>query len=221
MTTIKIAIVDDHKVFREGLELLFESHSKYEIIFSDEDGQTLLKALQLNNNLPNIILMDYDMPKIDGISLCRKIKSKYHNLKIIMLSMHNSRQILIDSINAGANSYICKTSGFNEIINGIEKCILDEVYFPKDLKPIVSDIFKSQANFGKGKYVINELVFNETDIQVLKLICEEKSSEEIGDIIFRSRRTVDGIRAKLLEKTNSENSIGLVKFALKNDLIRI
>lgn len=215
---LKIVICDDHNMFRDGIKLLIESENIGQIIAEAENGAHLLEIIK--NHKPDIILMDIDMPVMGGVEATAKISEKYPEIKILVLSMFGDEKLYIKMIKAGANGFILKTSGKYELENAIKQVAAGESYFSNELlRRIVSNIGENkQLQHQNSK---EKIEFTDREMEILKHVCRGLTTNEIADIVSLSQKTIDVYRTKLLSKTNSKNTVSLVMFAIKNEIITI
>ena len=214
MSKIKIAIADDYKIFREGLKVGLSSDPNLEVIFEADNGEDLLKGL--SNINPDIILMDLKMPIMDGMEATKEVKKKYPDIKILVVSMYDDDKFIIHLMEIGANGYLLKNAEPDEIKRSIYSLYENGYYF-NDL--VNKALLKKLVLKNNLKPSFNQNVeLSEREIEVLKLICEEKTATEIAKEIFLSPRSVEGIRQRLIEKIGVRNTAGLVMFAAKNGI---
>lgn len=213
MKNISVLLVDDHKLFREGLKLLLENVYFIDKVDEAWDGNNFL--LRIKDNKYDIIFMDIEMPEKDGITATREAIELYPALNIIGLSIYGDENYYTQMINAGVKGFMVKNSGFNDVVDAIKSVLSGNNYFsPEILKRLIK-------GFGKNskKYTNKELTKREEE--VLYLICKGLSNQEIADNLFLSKRTVDKHRENLLTKTMSRNTAGLVIYAVKNNIVEI
>jgi DNA-binding NarL/FixJ family response regulator len=214
MNPIRIAIADDHKIYREGLKLCLSSDKNLKVIFETENGADLLKAIE--HHLPDIIIMDLNMPVMDGMEATKIIRKKYEHIKILVVTMYDSEKFIIYLMENGANGYLLKNAEPTEIIKAIYTVHENGYYFNDLVNKI---LLKSLVTKHNLKLSFNKNIkLTEHEQEVLKLICEEKTTAEIGEKISLSPRSVEGIRERLIEKVGVRNTAGLVMFAVKNGL---
>jgi DNA-binding NarL/FixJ family response regulator len=214
MDDIKIVIVDDHSLFRNGMKLLLTNAGNFSIIAEASNGKEFIELL--NTTIPDIVLMDIDMPEMDGIEATTKALEIFPDLKIIGLSMYGEEEYYYKMIEAGVSGFLLKNSDINEVKTAITSVFDGGKYFSQELLyNVVRNIKTSQTN----QEVVENL--SDREVEVLKQICVGLSNHEIAENLHISKRTVDKHRANLLDKTNSKNTAHLVMYAIKNKLIDI
>jgi DNA-binding NarL/FixJ family response regulator len=210
MNKTKIIIVDDHLMVRTGLSLILKDNEKYEIIGEASDGADFLHLI--NSFSPDIVLMDINMPKMNGIDATREGMIRRPELKIIALSMHDDEEYIESMMQAGAKGFILKKVGAEELYKAIDIVMGGETYFSQDVMKILTKKLFSKTKEGDA------VIINPREKEVLEQLCLGLSTQEIADNLCISPRTVESHRAHLLEKTNSKNTISLVLYALKNKI---
>ncbi|NOQ24197.1 MAG: response regulator [Bacteroidales bacterium] len=213
----RVIIVDDHGLFRESIKLLIEEENIGKVIGEAENGQEFLKII--NNEEPDIVIMDVDMPVMNGLEATEKALAKFPNLKILVLSMHSDINNYTNFIEAGVKGFIQKTSGKKEFESAIEKVVNGESYFSNEL------LCKIISHKGKEKLMHNicrkEFELTDREIEIMEYFCKGFSAKEIAEKLFLSIKTIDSHRSKLLSKTNNKNTTNLVLFAIKNKLVTV
>ncbi len=214
---IKVAIADDHKIFRSGVIQTLTPYENINVVFEAEDGEHLLQIMQ--EQQPDVILMDLKMPKMDGIQATIKVREKFPQVKIIILTMYEDDNFIVHLVENGANAYLLKNSEPEEIYEAICTTFEKGFYFNENvnLALLKKVLHKNKQQF-KPTFK-NEVQLTDRELEVLKLICGEQTTQEISEQIFLSPRTVEGLRQKLLEKLNVKNTVGLVLYAFRNGLI--
>lgn len=207
---IKVIIVDDHKLFRQGLGVMLAAKEDIEVVEKYESAIQLLKYLPHLD--VDLILMDIDMPELDGISALSKVFKIKPEVKVAILSMHLSSRKIQEAVAAKTNGYLLKTSGDEEVAQAIREIMNGKEYFSKEAHAELIESYKAKDD---PDYA--ELTPREKDI--LKLVCEELNSQEIADKLSISVHTAETHRRNLLSKTGSKNSVGLVRYALEQKLI--
>lgn len=210
---INLVIADDHKIFRDGLKSIFDDVLDITVIGEAIDGKEVLEILA--NEKTHVVLMDINMGSNDGISATKTIKDKFPDVKVLILSMHNETGFIVNSMEAGAQGYLLKNSGREETIRAIKAVYAGDTYYGQEVSQ------KLMAHITKKNKLANEINLTKREIEILKLIAEENTNSEIAKQLFISIRTVDTHRRNLLEKLQVKNTVGLVKFAIKNGYLNI
>ena len=215
--TIKIILVDDEILFRKGISFLLGRETNTEIIFEASNGNELISFLQSNkNNHPDIIIMDLKMPGINGVEATKIIHAEFPELKIIALTSYNSKSFIANMIDVGAVSYLIKSATPQELLTTINEVAEKGFYYTDNVMKIIqADVLTSK----KTKSTLDTNFLTAREIEVLKLICAQKSTMEIADTLYISPRTVEGHRNNLLLKTESRNIAGLVVYAVQNEIM--
>ncbi len=215
MSTIKIAIADDYKIFREGLKVGFSADENLEVIMEADNGEDLLKALETTT--PDVIIMDLKMPIMDGMEATKAVRKKYPAIKVLVVTMYDDDKFIIHLMENGANGYLLKNTEPDEIRKSIY-AVHENGYYFNDV--VNKALLKKLVLKNNLKPSFNQNVeLTEREMEVLKLICEEKTAAEIAKDIFLSPRSVEGIRQRLIEKIGVRNTAGLVMFAVKNNMV--
>jgi DNA-binding NarL/FixJ family response regulator len=213
---IKIILVDDEILFRKGISFLLEREKNLEVIFEASNGDELISFLQLNNNHPDIIIMDLKMPVINGVEATKIIRKEFPEIKIIALTSYDSKSFVANMIDVGAVSYLIKNATPQDLLTTINEVALKGFYYTDSVMEVIKqDVLTNK----KVKSNFDNNFLSKREIEVLKLICLQKSSVEIAEQLFISPRTVEGHRNSLLLKTGSRNIAGLVVYAIQNDII--
>jgi DNA-binding NarL/FixJ family response regulator len=215
MNKIKIALADDYKIFREGLKVSLSSDDQINVIHEADNGEDLLTNIEKDK--PNLIIMDLKMPIMDGMEATQIIRKKYPEINILVVSMYDDDKFIIHLMEIGANGYLLKNAEPDEIRKAIH-AVTENGYYFNDL--VNKALLKKLVIRSNIKPSFNENVeLTERELEVLKLICEEKTATEIGKEIFLSPRSVEGIRQRLIEKVGVRNMAGLVMFAAKSGIV--
>jgi DNA-binding NarL/FixJ family response regulator len=213
--SIKVIICDDHALFRSGVKIALSHKKDIEIIAEAENGQQLLNTLHAIQ--PDVILLDITMPILGGIETLPEVKKMYPDVKVIMLTMHNDHSMIAKLMEMGANSYLTKDSDSDTIHEAIVTCRKNEYYFNSLTNLALIDGLKTKRSNDSTLNIDAQL--SEKETHILKLMCEEKSTKEIADMVDLSPRTVEAIRDKLRAKTGAKSMAGLVLFAVKNGIV--
>lgn len=210
---IKIIIADDHRMFRESLKNILITEKVADVIAEASNGEELLDLLKVCN--PDIILMDIAMPVLNGIDATKKALQKHPGLKILALSGFDDEKYYYSMIEAGAKGFVLKNSGIAELKNAIIEVYENKGWFSQAL---LQNVITSMHKQNKKK---SETDLSEREIEVLKLICQSLTNEQIADKLNLSYETVKWHRSNILSKSGSTNTAGLVIYAIKNKIIEI
>jgi len=211
---IKVAIADDHALFRAGVKTALVMKKDVELIAEADNGMQLLNLLKHID--PDVILLDIQMPIMDGIQTLPEIRKLRPNAKVIILSMHNDHSMISKLMEIGANSYLTKNSEPEAIYQAIKTCYENEFFFNELTNKA---LLNGLRNKKQETLSVFDAQLSDKEIRVLKLMCEEKTTKEIADIVDLSPRTVESIRDKLKNKTGAKSMAGLVMYAVKNGII--
>jgi len=209
---IKIAIADDHQMFIDGIKSLLKGNKNMLVSLEATNGEQLLSLLK--EQPTEVILMDVNMPVMDGIEATKQVKQKYPDTRVIMLTMFSSKDYIEKLLRAGANGYVLKNTGKEELTTAIEKVMQGESYFSKEVTERIMEGLQGKKAENNPHMV--ELTEREKD--VLRLIVQELTSHEIADKLFISFHTVETHRKNLISKLQVKNIAGLVKYAVQNGL---
>lgn len=212
---IKLAIADDHKIFRDGIRMALKTRDFIKIIWEAEDGKDMMHKLKIKT--PDVLLMDIRMPEVDGINALQLIRKEYEDVKIIILSMYDDKETITKMMEYGANAYLTKTTDPDEIYKAIISCMNDDFYFNDLVNSAV--LLRLQQKKSVRKFYPNTVKFNEKELRILKLISEDKNTEEISEAIFLSPRTVETIRQNMKAKVKAKTIGGLLMYAMRNKLL--
>ena len=213
MSKTSVFLVDDHKLFREGLRLLLGNISFIGKIYEASNGKEFLDAL--GPVMPDIVFMDIEMPVMNGIETTRVAIERYPDIRIITLSMHGDEEYIEKMTKAGVKGFILKSSGIREVENSILSVLSDKNYFSQE---IVAGLIRS---LGKKRRTTRSGDLSEREAEVLFHICKGYSNQEIAEELFISKRTVDKHRENILFKTGSKNTAGLVMYAIRSGIIEV
>lgn len=214
---IKVLIADDHVLYRAGVKTALSTKKDVKVIAEADNGMHLLNMLKMIQ--PDVILLDIQMPVMDGIGALPEIKKNWPNIKVIMLTMMDDHSMITKLMELGANSYLSKTSDSEIIYEAIKTCFEQEYYFNALTNKALLTNLKQRNNVIPQKFATQEAQLNEKEMLILKLMCEEKSTKEIADLVDLSPRTVEAIRDKLKVKTGAKSTAGLIMYAVKNNIL--
>jgi len=206
---VRIALVDDHRLFRSGIASLIGDFDRYTIIFEAGDGEEMIRKIDPKNK-PHIILLDISMPKMNGIVTAKWLRDNHPDINIIVLSMFEDAEKVLTMVRMGVKGYLLKDSEPHEFESALTKVARSEVYYPEFVTRHLVDSINIDYNLIK---------LNNREVEFLKLAATELTYKEIADHMNISSRTVDGYRDQLFEKLQIKSRIGLVLYAIKHKLI--
>ncbi|MEO7767289.1 MAG: response regulator transcription factor [Ferruginibacter sp.] len=217
MEPIKVLIADDHVLYRAGVKSALSSKKDVKIIAEADNGMHLLNMLKVIQ--PDVILLDIQMPVMDGIGALPEIKKNWPQIKVIMLTMMDDHSMITKLMELGANSYLSKTSDSEVIYEAIKTCYEQEYYFNALTNKALLTNLKERNNILPQKFASQDAHLNDKEITILRLMCEEKTTKEIAEMVDLSPRTVEAIRDKLKVKTGAKSTAGLIMYAVKNNIL--
>lgn len=210
---IKIAIADDHQLVRAGIARILQENSDFLIVHQAANGRELLEGLK--NTTPDVILLDLEMPILSGRETLIEIRKAYPAIKVLILTMHNNEAFIVQMMELGANGYLIKNTDPKEVTQAIYKVMESNFYF----SDIVSmAMLQGISNPKASTDQLKGSGLTEREIDVLRLICKEYTTIEIGEALFLSPKTIEGYRKLLMDKTGARNMAGLVLFAVRHGL---
>jgi DNA-binding NarL/FixJ family response regulator len=216
--TIKIILVDDEILFRKGISFLLEKEKNIKVIFEASDGSELISFLKESSIHPDIIIMDLKMPILNGVEATKLIRNEFPKIKIIALTSYNSKSFVANMISVGAVSYLVKNATPQELLLTINEVAAKGFYYDEFVMKNIQENMCVSKNI---KSHLDNNFLTSRELEILKLICEQKNTVEIAEKLFISPRTVEGHRNNLLLKTESKNIAGLVVYAIQNEITLI
>ena len=215
---IKVVIADDHVLYRAGVRSALGFQKDVEVMGEADNGEDLLTLLKTVGEI-DVILLDIQMPVMDGIAVLPELKRNYPHIKVIMLTMIDDNSVITKLLELGANSFLTKTSDSEIIHDAIKTCFESDYYFNSLTNTALLNSLKQRNFSATQKLEPNEPRLSEKETTILKLMCEEKSTREIAEMVDLSPRTVEAMRDKLKVKTGSRNTAGLIMYAVKHKII--
>ncbi len=212
---IKVSIADDHKIFRDGIRMAMSGKEYLKIIWEAENGKDLMHKIKIK--LPDVLLMDIRMPEMDGVNAISLIRKEYEKIKIIVLTMYDDQEMISRMMEMGANAYLTKNTDPEEIYNAILTCMNDDFYFNELVNKAV--LLKLQHKRQIKQYYPNPVTFSEKELRILRLIADDKTTEEISKEVFLSPRTIETVRQNMKSKVGARTIAGLVMYGMRNRLI--
>lgn len=213
---IKVILADDHTVVRDGLKLILESASDIKVIAEASDGlQTIQKA---RDHKPDVILMDISMPNMNGIEASKRILDENPDIKIVILSMQSTVEDIFRALKAGATGYLLKESAGSEVVDAVHAASNGRRYLSRKVDDILIDSYIYESESIGDTSPLEKLSSREKE--VLQLVAEGKSSNEIAELLFLSVKTIETYRSRLMQKLGIKDKAGLIKFAINHNLIQ-
>lgn len=209
-----VAIVDDHSLFARSLEKLINSFSNFRVVFHAKNGNEFKEIIAGGNNLPDIVLLDINMPVMNGFETAEWIMDNHPKIKILALSMEDDEQTILKMLRKGAKGYLLKDI-HPEILNTALKELMEKGYYHSEK---VSETLLHSISPDEEGIIMD---FKENELIFLQLACSEMTYKEIADVMDLSPKTIDGYRQDLFKRLKIKNRVGLVIFALKKNLIKI
>ena len=213
--TIRVALADDHKIFRDGIKMALKDRDYIKILWEAEDGKDMMHKLRIKS--PDVLLMDIRMPEIDGVNAIKLIRKEYEDVRIIILSMYDDQEIITRMMEMGSNAYLTKTADPDEIYQAILSVMNEDFYFNDLVNTAV--LLKLQHKKTVRRFYPNPIKFSDKEIRILKLISEDKTTDEISKEVFLSPRTIETIRQNMKSKVGVKTIAGLVMYAMRNKLL--
>lgn len=216
-----ILLVEDHMVVRNGIKLLLESQTDFDVWGEASNGEEALKLIT-SKGVPDLVLTDINMEGGDGLELLETVKEKYPKLKVVILSMLNQLEYVIKGFDKGLSGYLVKNVGYEELLFGLRHISAGGKYISEELVVKLLDNAKTNNHYQVDQTdIFEKFDITEREMEVLRLIAEGYTNLEIADKIFLSKRTIEGHRQNLIDKANVKNTAELVKFAFQNGLLQV
>ena len=213
--TIKIILADDHRIFRKGLKSLLSEKKNLEVLAEADNGDEALE--EVRKYKPEIVVMDIAMPKMDGIEATRHIRERFPDTEVIVLSMHAKKAYIDQVLKAGAKGYVLKDSDEENLLSAIDTVHNGGYYLDSPVADqVLSDYFRDKS---KGDLKKQADPLSEREREVLRLLAEGHSNQEVADTLYISRKTVENHRANIVRKTGIQGQVGLTKYAARIGLI--
>jgi DNA-binding NarL/FixJ family response regulator len=215
---MKVILADDHQFILESLEILLSTMSNYEVVASCNNGKEVLAALETHQDI-DIVMSDYNMPEMNGIELTFQVRKRFPKIKILLLTVSEDSKTIEEAFKAGVSGYVMKKAGKDEFQKALDTISSGQKYYSES---VVFELLNRDKHISELVYDnFDEKLSNlsEREIEIIVLIAKELSSNEIAEKLFLSPATIETHRHNILKKLGIKNSIGLVKFALRNGLI--
>ncbi len=209
-------LADDHEIFRDGFRVMCNKIPDIELIGEADNGEALIKLVRQLK--PDVVVSDIKMPIIDGVVATSLIHKEFPAIGVIALSMHEEEHQIVDMIEAGAKGYLIKNASKEEISAAIRAVHLNENYYCRASSAKLAELLKAS----KFRTVKNtKVLFSEKELLVIKYICQELPNWKIAEIMELSKRTIEGYREHILEKTGAKNTVGIVLYAIKHKIYQL
>lgn len=215
MNKINILVADDHEVMRDGITSTLIEEEIVNTIYEASNGKETLATCQAHDDI-DIVLLDISMPDMDGIEAASRIKEEHPNIEVIAFSMLDDIEFIRKMLKAGASGYVLKNAGRSDLVQAIRNVSKGNPFYSND---VTMRIMKGISSSESPKIENSPISLTDREIEILQLIAQEYTNQEIADKLYISKRTVDTHRTNLLQKTNSKNTAGLVRYAIRNNLI--
>jgi DNA-binding NarL/FixJ family response regulator len=215
MTKIRVCIVDDEKLFMQGMRMILEMDSEIEVVTTATNGRDFFNKLHHADLDIDVMLLDLEMPEMDGVETLIQIVKSELKIKVIILTSHYNDSMVIKLLDEGAAGFLAKNENPDEVIETIKQVNIKGFH----INAHIMQLIRNRRLIADRKKQVSELTSREID--VLKLICLECTNKEIGDQLFLSPRTVEGYRQSIMEKTQSKNTAGIVIYAIEHQLFDV
>lgn len=218
MSVLKVILAEDHMIVRDGIRLLLERIESLDVVGEATNGIEVLEMLH-NGLEADVVLADISMPEMDGIELVKALKITYPNIKVVILSMLDQQKYIGEAFSEGALGYLLKNTGLDELLFAIRQASMGQRYLCSELAfKYMDEIMQRQV--GMPTHQVSNVEFSSREVEVLNLIAEGLTNNEISDQLFLSRRTVEGHRQALIEKTGVRNTAALIRYAVLNGFVK-
>ncbi len=222
MTKIKVALIDDHQIVRDGIRSLLTGINDIEVIIEACDAMCIIERLKVDKPgvlMPDVMIVDISLPEISGIELTKIVTSQHPKIKIIMLSMYTNQEFIFNAIKAGAKGYLPKNITRDELLEAIREVYKGNEYFSKDVSNIILKSYLKQVKDPERFDSLHDEKLTNREMEILRFVAEGYSNQLIADKLFISVRTVESHKNHIMQKLELTTTVDLVKYALKNKII--
>jgi len=218
---VNLALADDEALFRRGMRLILEDYEDISVMLEAENGVDLLAKIQASPDLPDVLLLDLKMPVMGGVEAAKIIREQFPSILIIVLSSHVNPSFILNMIEIGAASYLGKNAHPNEVADTIRAVRDKGFFYNAEVMVVIRDSMNGKPIPKSNIYNNFEVELTKREVEILQLICEELTAQEIAEKLYLSIRTVEGHRNNMLSKLGCRNTAGLVVYALQQGLVNI
>jgi len=216
MGKIRVLIVDDHTILRQGVKALLDNQEGIQVVGEAPDGR---EALKITDEVkPDVILMDIAMPGLNGLEATRRIKNKHPQIKILVLTMYTNEEYISQILKAGADGYLVKETAYDDLVSAIKAVQSGEAFMSPSISKKVIKTYIQQSQRSEERA---EDLLSSREREVLQLIAEGNSSKKIAELLFISPKTVENHRTHIMDKLNIHNRTGLIKYAIRKGIVDI
>ena len=215
MDNIKILIADDHQIILDGLRLLLNQEEGIKVIAEVTDGEQVINEARKAQEL-DVILIDINMPKLDGIEVTRLLKTEFPEISILIMTMYNRKEFIRSLIEVGVDGYILKNSGKKELLSALQALSKGEPYFGKEITRTIMKSYQKSRVFDNPM----EIELTSREKEIIQLIGDGLNTAEIGEKLFLSTHTINTHRKNILSKLNVKNSVGVIRFGIQTGIIK-
>jgi DNA-binding NarL/FixJ family response regulator len=217
MNKIKVTLVDDHQLVRDGIRALLSGLDDIEVITEASDAKSTLEKLKLTR--PDVMIVDISLPEMSGIELTKIITTEYPTIKVIVLSMYTNQEFIFNAIKAGAKGYLPKNITREELLDAIREVYKGNEYFSKDVSNIILKSYLKQVKDPERFDSLQDEKLTNRELEILRFVAEGYSNQLVADKLFISVRTVESHKNHIMQKLELTTTVDLVKYALKNKII--
>ena len=214
---IKVLVADDHKMFADGIESILRNEEDIQVVGKCFDGMSVFKEIEDKN--PDVVLLDISLPGMSGIEVCKRLTGTHPHVRVLAVSMHNDSSFVSEILKNGAMGYILKNTGKAELVSAIKRVYEGKSYFSKEVSETIMRGLVQEGEMLKRPDP--KILLSEREKEILTLIADEFTTQEIAQKLHLSFKTVEGHRRNLFSKLNVRNAAGLVRVALENNLLGV
>ena len=215
---IKVLVADDHKMFVDGIASILRNEEDIQVVGKCFDGAGVFKEIEEKD--PDVVLLDISLPEMNGIDICKRLTATHPRVRVLAVSMHNDASFISEILRNGAMGYILKNTGKAELVTAIKNVYAGKSYFSKEVAETIMLGLVQDSGPGK-KTTDHQYILSDREKEILGLIAEEFTTQEIAQKLHLSFKTVEGHRRNLFSKLNVRNAAGLVRVALENNLLNV